>query len=941
MALLEQPGPRIDAAILAMLAGSLQALEDQWQCVVDDDAAVQLIEDSLDALLPLARASSTVNLTGVELLIKGLTVNLQALKAEPERFYRYTRQHIARTLNALHRHLDDLSDRAAREALVDCLSDEALPVPADMQQLGYISGLLALAGIQSADDIELQTARPEDADLAIGEGVDEQLLEMLYTELPLLVEEFQQQLQSVIQQQLASSLLAAQRAAHTIKGLANMAGIRGVANLTHHLEDILELLTDAELFPGEQLAQDLNDAADCLAMMSDAVTDGAAPPEEAQTQLQQLMNWFYRLRTEGVECAAQALSDEERARRREQAEKAAAEAVPETPVAAPAATPEAKDANLIRVPVSILDNLFRIAGESSTLGTQLDATLTQLRALSRSNRERQRLLQRVLFELEQQLQDHFTLTPALQQGENDFDPLEMDRYHAMHTTLSQLQEAVADVREVDLESERQLRQLSELQVAQGQLQKESLENVLGTRLVPARTLASRMQRIMRQACRAADKQGQLLIEGEEVMVDSQILNQLADPLMHLIRNAVDHGLETPHLRFEAGKPETGTLKIRFVQAEGLVQVICEDDGAGIDLQRVREIAERRGLVEPEAQLSDAETQRLILVPGFSTRDEISQLSGRGIGMDVVYQQVSRMRGTLNIHSQKGMGTRFELSMPSSSLLLHTLLVKSAGQRIYALSSHSIEQSLLSLDGQCRQREEGLFFELGGVEYPAFTLEGLAGERAPDYSQMRVHPVLLVNLDQGEKAVVLVREILAHRELVFKRLGDQVPDISGIPGLTILANGEVAPIIDLQARVRHCHSQINPELEQGEVDSAAGLPRLLVVDDSLSARRTLATLLSDSGYQVETAIDGLDALDKLRRNPPDLVVTDLEMPRMNGIELAAMLRNSQDFGAIPVVMITSRSTSKHREEAAAAGVTDYLIKPWTESTVLELVERLLF
>lgn len=940
LARLEQPGASIDEGILAMLAGSLQALEDQWQGEPSDGEVGELVEASIDALQPLARACSTVSLTGVELLIKGLLVNLDVLAGDAASVYSYRRQHIARTLNALHRYLDDLSDRGARETLVDCLSDEALPVPADIQQAAFISGLLALASAQSADDVELQTAQPDDIDLAVAEGVDEQLLEMLYAELPVLVEEFQQQLQAVIQQRQPDGLLAAQRAAHTIKGLANMAGIRGVANLTHHLEDILEVLTDAELLPGEQLAQDLNDASDCLAVMSEVVTEGGMPPESALAQLQQLMHWYYRLRTEGAETAGQALSDEERERRREEAKNAAAEETAAAPVNTPAAA-ESKDSAQIRVPVSILDNLFRIAGESSTLGTQLDATLAEMRALSRSNRDRQRVLQRVLFDLEQQLHDHFTLTPSLQEGESDFDPLEMDRYHAMHTTLSQLQEAAADVREVDQESERQLRQLAELQVAQSHLQKESLENVLGTRLVPARTLSSRMQRIMRQACRAADKQGQLLIEGEEVMVDSQILNQLADPLMHIIRNAVDHGLETPHLRFEASKAETGTLKITFAQAEGQVRVICEDDGAGIDVARVREIAERRGLVDAEAQLSESETQRLILVPGFSTRDEISQLSGRGIGMDVVYQQVSRMQGTLNIHSEPGQGTRFELSMPASSLLVHTLLVRSSGQRVYALSAHTIEQSLLSLDGQFRRDDEGTFFTLEGKEYPAFSLEGLVGEPVPDYSKLAIHPVLLVNLDQGEKAVVFLREIMAHRELAFKELGEHLPDIPGIPGVTILANGEVAPIVDLQARVRHCHSLVGEVAERLETESGSQLPRLLVVDDSLSARRTLATLLSDSGYEVVTAIDGLDALDKVRRNPPDLVLTDLEMPRMTGMELAAMLNNSRDFGDIPVIMITSRSTRKHREEAESVGVSAYLNKPWSEAAVLEQVQQLLF
>ncbi|MGE4416980.1 MAG: response regulator, partial [Marinobacterium sp.] len=425
------------------------------------------------------------------------------------------------------------------------------------------------------------------------------------------------------------------------------------------------------------------------------------------------------------------------------------------------------------------------------------------------------------------------------------------------------------------------------------------------------------------------------------MMDSQILNQLADPLMHIIRNAVDHGLETPHMRFEAGKDETGTLKISFSQRQSKVQVSCEDDGAGINLQRVREIAERKQLIQPSSVLSDAEIQRLILVPGFSTRDEISQLSGRGIGMDVVYQQVSRMQGTLTIHSQTGKGTRFDLSMPASSLLVHTLLVRSGNGKIHALSSHSISKNLLSLDGQLQTHNERPVFVTADAEYPAYTLEGLTGEAVPDYAAMRIHPVVLVQLDQDEEAAVFVPEILAHREQVFKSMGEHIPDIPGIPGVTILANGEIAPIIDLQARVRHRHSVLATALESPDANLDLHLPRLLVVDDSLSARKTLETLLSDSGYDVTTAIDGLDALDKVRANPPDMILTDLEMPRMSGMELAAIVRNSQNFNDIPIIMITSRSTRKHRGEAEAAGVSAYLTKPWTETAVLEQVQQLLF
>ena len=933
MSLLEQEGPSLDPGILAMLVDSLQQLEQQWQQPTDDPEV--LLESSQDALLPLSRACATVNLTGVQLLLQGLSTNLQFYLQHPDQFSDHSRTHLVHCLGTLHQYLEAPDNKSIREDLIDCLSDDILPIHAGPQEAAFISGLLALTSIRSPNEVERQTATPEDIDLGTAEEVDPQLMEMLCDELPQLVDEFQQHLQTVVADRDSSGLLPAQRAAHTIKGLANMAGIRGLANLTHHLEDILEVLTDSATLPGEQLSQDLTDAADCLAQMCDVITESAPPPEAALAQLQQMMDWFYRLQTEGVECAASELSEEERDRRRKLAEAQAAEPRPDAP-----APQESRETTQIRVPVDILDNLFRIAGESSTLNAQLDDALLQLRRLTRSNRERQRALQQVLLEMEQQLQDQFTLSPALQEDDANFDPLEMDRYQDIHTTLSQLQEAVADVREVDQQTDLQLRQLAELHAAQANLQKESLENVLNTRLVPARSISSRMQRIMRQACRAAGKQARLIIEGESVMMDSQILNQLADPLMHIIRNAVDHGLETPHLRFEAGKDETGTLKIRFSQHQGKVQVSCEDDGAGINLQRVREIAERKQLIQPDAVLSEAEIQRLILVPGFSTRDEISQLSGRGIGMDVVYQQVTRMQGTLNIHSQPGKGTRFDLSMPASSLLVHTLLVRSASGRIYALSSHSISQNLLSLDGRLEKREDATFFMTSEGEYPAYTLEGLTGEPVPDYPGMRVHPVILVQLDQGEMAAVLVPEILAHREQVFKSMGEHVPDIPGIPGLTILANGEIAPILDLQARVRARHSALATVLDTPVAGLDLHLPRLLVVDDSLSARKTLETLLNDSGFEVTTAIDGLDALDKIRTNPPDLILTDLEMPRMSGMELAAIVRNSQKFSDIPIIMITSRSTRKHRGEAEAAGVSAYLTKPWTETAVLDQIQQLL-
>lgn len=930
--LLEEEGPNIDPAVLQMLTQSLGNLISRWQ---QQDVASDktLLNDTTDALIPICRALDTLHLRGIHTLLGGLEINLGLLQHLTPTQQSY--EQFAQCLQTVQEHLNEIENAEIQRTLIDLCSSPSLPCPLNEDQAAFLSGMLALASVQTIKDIVKQTAAPDDIVVDIQDDLDPNLLDMLVVELPSLTEEFLTHLQAVIDSGSLADLDAARRTAHTIKGLGNMAGIQGLANLTHGLEDILDMLVDTQSLPGRKLKDDLQEAADCLAAMGESVTDKVSPPPNALSVLQVIMDWSYLLKTEGVEAAASALPDRPAD---EAAPVQASPPVEETKVAA-AVTPERKEDSFLRVQQSLLDNLFRITGESNTLTSQQNESITQLRTMTRVNRERQRNLQRIIFELEQQLNEYYTLHPELDPETVGFDPLEMDNYNEMHTSLSRLHESAADVREVEQEMDQKIRHLTDLHVAQSSLQKENLATILNTRLVTVKSITSRVQRIMRQACRSAEKKATLIIEGEDTLVDSQILTQLTDPLMHIIRNAVDHGLETPQQRLAAGKPEEGTLTLRFHQENEEIRVSCEDDGNGIDTNKIRAVAAAKGLVEEHAILSETELQRIILLPGFSTREEVSQLSGRGIGMDVVYQQIMRMQGTLNIESSHGQGTRFDLTMPSSSLMIRALLVR-ASRQLIALSSHGIEQSVLSLDGQLLETEEGSRFIYGEEEYPALTLETLLSEPRKEYGNDLIHPVLIINLGQGDKVALMVKEVIAHRELVFKEMGEYVPDIPGIPGVTILANGEAAPIVDLPARILHqraSHIEYSELLEQ---DVLPDLPKLMVVDDSISARKSLETLLKDTGYEVSTAIDGLDALNKIRKDPPDLVLTDLEMPRMSGIELSSAIRNNDITREIPVIMITSRSTDKHRDEAATAGVTDYLTKPWTEEGLLSRVQNML-
>jgi len=929
--LLEETGPNVDPAVLQMLTESLGGIVERWQQSGTDD--LSLPTDTIEALVPIRRALDTLHLRGIHILLGGLELNLSLLTTQDSQTHRDTYEQLTQCLRTVQEHLGAIENTEIQNTLIDLCASPALPCPLTEDQAAFLRGMMALASVRTLDQIVKQTATHDDISVTVQDDLDPNLFDMLVAELPTLTEDLLDNLQQMIEADSLSDLDAARRTAHTIKGLGNMAGIQGLANLTHGMEDILDTLVDSQTLPGSQLKDDLLEMADCLAAMGESVTEHAVPPENALPVLQTVLDWSYLLKTEGAEAA--------------QGERATIEAPALEDKIESTAQPEAatdekqarREENFLRVPQSLLDNLFRITGESNTLTSQVDESITQLRTLTRVNRERQRHLQRIIFELEQQLNEYYTLHPELDPASEGFDPLEMDNYNEMHTSLSRLHESAADVREVEQEMDEQIRNLTDLHVTQTGLQKENLANILSTRLVAVKSISSRVQRIMRQACRAAGKQARLVIQGEEVQIDSQILTQLTDPLMHIIRNAVDHGLETPEERQAAGKPEEGTLTLHFVQENDQISVSCTDDGAGIDTDKIRRVAGEKGLIEEHTMLSDAELQRLILVPGFSTRDEVSQLSGRGIGMDVVYQQIMRMQGTLNIDSERGHGSRFELKMPSSSLMIRALLVR-AGRQLVALSSHGIEQSILSLDGERHTTENGEFFVVGEEKYPLLSLEMLLAEPGMEYAADAIHPVLIINLGQGEKVALMVKEVIAHRELVFKEMGQYVPDIPGIPGVTILANGEAAPIIDLPSRILHQQSSRIEYQELLEQHVIPELPKLMVVDDSISARKSLATLLKDTGYEVSTAIDGLDALNQIRKDPPDLILTDLEMPRMSGIELSSAIRNNADTQDLPVIMITSRSTEKHRDEAAAAGISDYLTKPWTEEGLLSRVQNLL-
>jgi chemosensory pili system protein ChpA (sensor histidine kinase/response regulator) len=494
----------------------------------------------------------------------------------------------------------------------------------------------------------------------------------------------------------------------------------------------------------------------------------------------------------------------------------------------------------------------------------------------------------------------------------------------------------------------QLNTLGELLEVQQRLHTESQHAVIRTRLVPVSSVVSRLQRSVRQTSRLLDKQVTLVIKGDNTSIDSNVLNELMDPLMHVLRNAVDHGIEAPRVRTASGKPAGGNIELSFAREGNSIVVRCKDDGAGLDYEAIRRIAENKGmLVDPEREASPDELARLILVNGFSTREDTTQVSGRGVGMNVVYSRILDMKGRLALNSERGTGLSVELRLPATLLSAHTLVVRHRNKLI-AVSSHGVEDiHYVTLD-QIEQVGSQQVYRAGDTVHSLVRLESLLDLPDDRRDAGRLgFPVLLTRADNGVATGVLVQEVVSDQEVVLKKFGRYVPKITGTVGAVILGDGTVAPVVDLvellrtpaQRQQRRHFSSVAGQTASGDGDDAAGALTALVVDDSLSARRAASAVMQDAGYRVRTAIDGLDAVSMLQRFVPSVMLVDMEMPRMNGIELTSHVRDSSRTKNVPVIMITSRSTEKHRKMCKDAGVDVYLTKPYSDDVLIDHVQRL--
>jgi chemosensory pili system protein ChpA (sensor histidine kinase/response regulator) len=772
-----------------------------------------------------------------------------------------------------------------------------------------------------------------------------------------------------------------QRQLHTLKGGARMAGISAMGDLSHELETLV-LQIDGGSVPADDHAHDVMQASlDELARMRDLVSNGTLPGG-ATVLIAQIRELASPTRTAAsvarpAPAAAPAAAPPAPAATAaatpapafapppdiaasiDEPEPAApVHASPREPVSAAvsedsAASLEMSSAPVLpgreaapvervemaRVDADLLDTMLNNAGEVSIFRARLDQQVNSidfnLAELARTVIRLKEQLRGLEIETEAQvLNRHQDVEPR----RNDFDPLELDRYSALQQYSRALAETSGDVASIQGLLETLTREAQNLLTQQARIITELQNSLMRTRMVPFQRHVQRLTRLVRQAANDTGKRAELVVQGAAAELDRQMLERMVPPLEHMLRNAVVHGIESPSRRAGLGKPDVGRISISLERDGAEVVIVVADDGSGISVKLIREKAIAIGLIEAHAKLTDEEAVQLILEPGFSTAGHVTQSAGRGVGMDVVATEVKKLGGGLFIDTTAGKGTRFTIRLPFTLAISQALIVRVA-EEAYALPLATVE-GVVRLPRNIVARHLGKDappFEYGGQKYrfqQLGTFVGLGPTRLPD-ADVSISVVLI---RAGEHSTALVTdELVGSREIVVKSLGPQISGIRGIAGATILGDGRIVIILDMGSLVRS-EWRARPT-ETVVLDQRDRRTFALVVDDSITVRRVTQRLLERNGMRVLTAKDGVDAVSLLQENLPDIILLDIEMPRMDGYEVAAHVRNDPRLKDIPIVMITSRVSEKHRARAIELGVDDYLGKPYQESQLLDAIEPL--
>jgi chemosensory pili system protein ChpA (sensor histidine kinase/response regulator) len=721
------------------------------------------------------------------------------------------------------------------------------------------------------------------------------------------------------------------REMHTLKGSSRMAGFMTVGDVAHAAEAVLDALSKGALQVSGPVLDKVQGALDHLHQMLAGVLNGEQPAARPE-----LINELH-----GV-----LLGDKLAERQVATVPAAAIPAVRAVEKVAPAAAP----ADAIRVSAALLNTLVNQMGESSIFRARIDQGVS---AMGNNLND----LEQTISRLRRQVTHLSTQSEARIQSRQDqgakthqqeFDPLELDRFTELQQVSRSLMEIADDLGNIGNTLGEHAHEITALLDQQGKVNKEIQQGLMHTGMVRFGSIIPRLRRVVRQASQDMGKRAELLVGGEEAEVDRTVLESMLAPLEHMLRNSLAHGIETPEQRRAAGKPEIGTVALSLRREGAELVLELSDDGAGLNFAAIRAKGEEKGLLLPEQPATSEELIALLLRPGFSTAAAVTQVAGRGVGMDVVNEAIRAMRGALLIQTDVGNGTRFIIRLPFSLAVTQALLVQ-AGEGVFAIPLLSIEvvTRLKESEFHAYLASEQVLHQYSDRHYPVHNLGILvSSEHVLPFEEVkdRRPPALLFRSAEAS-AALQVEAVMGNKEIIVKPISPQLKGVPGISGATVLGDGRVVVVLELAALVRNIGSQRQKQMESRALraarqDTHPEQLNIMVIDDSITMRKVTARILERHNIHAITAKDGLDAVAMLQTQVPDLAILDIEMPRMDGFEVIAHVRNQTHLRHLPIIMVTSRSGEKHRERAMYLGANDYLTKPYQEDQLIESIRNIL-
>ncbi|MDO8263013.1 MAG: Hpt domain-containing protein [Gallionella sp.] len=592
--------------------------------------------------------------------------------------------------------------------------------------------------------------------------------------------------------------------------------------------------------------------------------------------------------------------------------------------------------NMLRVRADVVDRLVNEASEISVVRSRMETEMRVFREglleLTASVMRLRQQLREVEIQAESQMQARVSL---VKDSAEHFDPLEFDRFTRLQELTRFMNESVHDVQTVQHSLLKNLDETASVMLLQGRLNRELQQGLMNVRMVSFNSITDRLYRIVRQTCKELNKRANLELQGTGVELDRSVLEKMIAPFEHLLRNSIVHGLENDQQRAQSGKNPIGEIRLSLRQESNEVVFEFSDDGAGLNFAKLREKAIAKGALRADEAASDDQLAQLIFMQGLSTATEITEIAGRGIGMDVVRSEIASLGGRIDVSSKRGQGTQFIIHLPLTLAVTHVVMVRS-GDATYAIQSTMVEQvrQVKSADMDVLHREQKVDWQ--GNSYPLHYLPHLLGNMEVVQQNLPRNPVLL--LRSGEQRIALhVDELLGYQEAMVKNIGPQLARLSWVAGATVLGNGEVVLILNPPQLMQRIGVAGKAVKDEASVSPLLALPVIMVVDDSLTVRKITSRMLTRAGYHVVTATDGVDALEKLEEMGdavPEVMLLDIEMPRMDGFALAKHLRRDPKTTNLPIIMITSRTADKHRDYAMQLGVNTYLGKPYQEDELLQ-------